>query len=149
MIRHRFLPALVLSLAVPRLAFGAPDAGADLVDVLLDLPAPPRDWRTFVPSSRTETCGPPADDAPAAALVAYWSDRHHDSSLPTAKVRERLLVAVEDDPDLLCDLVAVLPEGPKDQKRVKAVLDLVEKRGGCEEAKTWLMFRGPWFRKSS
>ena len=92
----RFVPAVLL-LAIPRLVLGATAPGADLVEALLDLPAPPRDWKQFVPANRDQQCDAPAGDAPPAALVAYWGDHHHDSAMPTAKVRERLLEIAETD----------------------------------------------------
>ena len=89
----------VVAVAVAAAVRGAPPAqtrpGDELIDRLLELPARgvgPEAWRRYALK------GPPADDAPADLLVAYWAakvDEWGPGAEPSAKVRERL----QDAPD--------------------------------------------------
>ena len=69
---------------------------------------------------------PPADDAPIKKLVAYWSEHAFDSEL-TPKlsdgVRQRLLEACENRPELLPSLMNWLPENEDTHDRLYKLLN--------------------------
>jgi HEAT repeat protein len=69
---------------------------------------------------------PPADDAPIKKLVAYWSEHAFDSEL-TPKlsdgVRQRLLEACENRPELLSSLMNWLPENEDTHDRLYKLLN--------------------------
>src|SRR5262245_2133030 len=69
---------------------------------------------------------PPADDAPIKELVAYWSEHAFDSELRpklSDSVRQRLLEACEDRPELLSSLMNLLPENEDTYDRLYKLLN--------------------------
>src|SRR5262245_2134451 len=62
-------------------------------------------------ASPEEESQPPADDAPIKEFIAYWRKDHGaNAQKPSDKVRQRLLEACEDRPELTVGLIGLLPE---------------------------------------
>src|SRR5262249_52283151 len=90
---------------------------------------------------------PPADDAPIKELIDYWS-RHDaaDANAPklSDKVRERLLEACEDRPELLSCLMDCLPESADTHDRMYKLLN-----EASEGEETWKPRVRTWLRRNS
>jgi hypothetical protein len=161
-----------LSLLIVLTGFGAfvflDTAGAqtDVVTALLDLPAPPppnplvkrpvreRDEKFY--SKKT----PPDDDAPIEDLLDYWQNQSSNyqemayNITPSAKALERLLDAVEKDPDKLAGLLNILPGNPETAEFVKRIYDTTVPKGPLtgdedvgpgEAIKAWLKYHSPYY----
>ncbi len=104
------------------------DALAEAINELLKLdPLPPEslDEQPEDDPSKAEE-KPPADDAPIKELIAYWSARAYDPNpnalKPSDKVRQRLLEAYEDRPEMLFGLIGFLPETADTHDRLYKLL---------------------------
>ena len=151
MILRRLGPASIL------LLLSTAAAGMDqqsIVQQLLDQPAPAPDWRATTQPVREGAI--PADDAPIAVLVAFWSSEDvmyaRQAPTPSDKVRLRLLDAALQQPERIQRLLHWLPETPDVCRRVN---DLYEKLPDATEpdkelrqiVHDWLMIRGPYFHE--
>jgi hypothetical protein len=90
---------------------------------------------------------PPADDAPIKELVNYWSDRYDDdinAHNPSDKVRQRLLEACEDRPELLDSLAHQLPENADTHDRLYKLLN-----EDPEDDNSWKLRLQSWLRRNS
>src|SRR5262247_351871 len=75
-------------------------------------------------ASSKEEDKPPADDAPIKELIAYWNQSHGaNAPKPSDKVRQRLLEACEDRPELTPDLISLLPETTDTHDRLYKLLE--------------------------
>jgi len=92
---------------------------------------------------------PPAADAPIKELVVYWSE-HAGASAPklSDNVRQRLLEACEDRPELLASLMNCLPENADTHDRLYKLLN--EEPEGEKTWKprlqTWLLRNSAYYR---
>jgi hypothetical protein len=150
-----FLSALAL------LAGIASATNTDVVQRLLDQPAPVADWRAAL------RLGPegqaPPDDAPIEALVAWWASGDavdDEATRPSAAVRQRLLEYALAHPAGLPPLLRWLPESPDAFERLKALHDRVpedltvpadpgssaDDQNVRDALRRWLMTRTPHFR---
>src|SRR5262249_16447162 len=126
------------------------DALAPAINELLDLdpPAPESpDEKASEESASEGEDKPPADDAPIKELIDYWS-RHDaaDANAPklSDKVRERLLEACEDRPELLSCLMDCLPESADTHDRMYKLLN-----EASEGEETWKPRVRTWLRRNS
>lgn len=107
------------------------DTPASVIQELLDLAPPPRDFslsgKEGEDTTSAEEAKPPADDAPIAALISYWKDRGSIPSAmtqrPSEKVAARLLDAMEDDPSLAFLFLPQLPDRPDTHDRLYKLLE--------------------------
>src|SRR5215510_5076716 len=98
-------------------------------------------------SSKEET-KPPADDAPIKDLIAYWNQSHGANPLkPSYKVRQRLLEACEDRPELTPGLISLLPETMDTHDRLYKLLEEEENGFNLKEFLwNWLRLNSKYFR---
>src|SRR5262249_3403260 len=139
-----------LAIALSVLAFLIPRAGrpisasvhyqqqtisVDPIYELLQLPAPPPDWReTSRKEGSTENGSfdpqrnPPGDDAPLEVLVGYWTDDSSrlDGRKPSLIVSKRLLDGAEKNLASLTSLLNLLPDTTDTHDRLKKLLDQEE-----------------------
>lgn len=76
-----------------------------VIDELLLWPAPAPIYEAATPRQNSEN-GPP-DDAPLPELVAWWSN--HNGAVPSAAVRERLIGAIEHQPQSVVSILGLFP----------------------------------------
>lgn len=99
---------------------------ADPADALLALPAPPRSWRAHL-GFPPEFDRPPRDDAPLPALLQYWGEWYSIEPTqfvaPSPRIRQRLLDAAIEEPQLVPSVLPLLPETPEAVNRLKALHD--------------------------
>src|SRR5215510_7215976 len=94
---------------------------------------------------------PPADDAPIKELVAYWSEHAFDDELTTKlsdSVRQRLLEACEDRPELLSSLMYWLPDNEGAYDRLYKLLneDPEDDEPWKPDLRHWLRINSSYFR---
>jgi HEAT repeats len=94
---------------------------------------------------------PPADDAPIKELIAYWSEHAFDSELTpklSDSVRQRLLEACEDRPELLSSLMNWLPENEDTYDRLYKLLneDPEADEPWKPDLRHWLRSNSSYFR---
>src|SRR5262245_57921867 len=130
------------------------DALAPAINELLDIdPLAPEspDEKASEEGASEDKDKPPTDDAPIKALIAHWSE--HDADIanapkPSGKVRERLLEACEDLPELFSGLMDCLPESADTHDRMYKLLN--EESEGEEtwkpRVRTWLRRNSAYFR---
>ncbi|MGH9766444.1 MAG: HEAT repeat domain-containing protein, partial [Blastocatellia bacterium] len=91
---------------------------------------------------------PPADDTPIKDLVAYWSERGNGAELdakgPSDKVRQLLLKATEDRPELAISLINFLPETTDAHDRLYKLLE-----EESEDESYWKRFLRDWLQHNS
>src|SRR5262245_46128214 len=99
-------------------------------------------------ASSKEEAKPPADDAPIKELIAYWNQSHGaNAPKPSDKVRQRLLEACEDRPELTPDLISLLPETTDTHDRLYKLLE--EEDNGFDWKRflwNWLQLNSRYFR---
>src|SRR5215831_3547576 len=103
-------------------------------------------------ASSEEESKPPADEAPIKELIAYWSEPGAGAGAHALKlsdkVRQRLLEACEDLPELFSSLADCLPENADTHDRLYKILN--EESEGEESWKprlqTWLRRNSAYFR---
>jgi hypothetical protein len=108
---------LALALFVPMSILAAEKR--DVIDELLQLPAPPR-GEYAEPRPISEKA--PPDDAPLPALVEWWSAHTMpgvEKAIPSAAVRERLVEALERQPGSIDSIYSLLPPRADVCERVK------------------------------
>src|SRR5262245_44002987 len=128
------------------------DALAPAINELLKLdPLTPEspDEKDSGISSEEET-KPPADDAPIKDLIAYWTERNGDTvpnpPKPYDKVRQRLLEAVEDRPELVIRLISFLPDSTDTHDRL---YKLLEEDSEDDNYNYWKKSLQEWLQHSS
>ena len=128
------------------------DALAAVISDLLRLdPLPPRSLDEKdsgnANASSKEKGKPPADDAPIKELIDYYWDQDHaaNTTKPSDKVRQRLLEACEDRPELTLHLIECLPETPGADDRL---YKLFEEEDG-ENSAVWKAFLQNWLLRNS
>jgi len=84
---------------------------------------------------------PPADDAPIKELVAYWPSHRNRLS---DRVRQRLLEACEDRPELFDYLMDCLPENADTHDRLYKLLN-----EESESKENWKLSARDWLRRNS
>jgi hypothetical protein len=94
---------------------------------------------------------PPADDSPIKELVAYWSEHAFDIELKpklSDNVRQRLLEACEDRPELLSSLMNWLPENADTHDRLYKILneDPEADEPWMPDLRYWLRSNSSYFR---
>src|SRR5215475_340739 len=96
-------------------------------------------------ASSEEKTKPPDDDAPIKELIAYWSRNHGaNPPKPSDKVRQRLLEACEDRPELIPGLINFLPETTDTHDRLYKLLE--------EESPNdiyWMRILRDWLQRNS
>jgi HEAT repeats len=119
----------------------------ELLQVLPLVPQSP-DEKASEGNTTEEDDKPPADDAPVKELIAYWSDADANEQVPSDKVRQRLLEACEDAPELILSLIECLPENTDTDDRLYKLLN--EESEGDDTWKpslrNWLRFNSAYFR---
>lgn len=130
----------------------------DLVDQLLDRPAPAADWQRFVPPRPEERV--PGDDAPLELLAGYWTQlearvpnrRKTPFPKPSDKVRARLLEAAEQNPGLLTHVLDLIPDTGDAYARVRKILRENENRTEdlarywAPQVREWMLLHDPALR---
>ena len=101
--------------------------------------------------SPEEETKPPADDAPIKDLIAYWTERNGDTGpnppTPSDKVRQRLLEAVEDRPELVISLISFLPDSTDTHDRLYKLLDEESENSYWKSfLRNWLLLNSRYFR---
>src|SRR5260221_3478067 len=162
----RFISALALciSLLVLLSAFlykGVEAAKENPLVTLLNYPAPPPP-NPFLGAQATRDPkffnkgNPPKDNAPIAELLEYWTGLNNQvnelsyNPKPSEMTVERLYAAIEKDPNLVSQLLNVLPGGDRASDLVKGIYDR-EGTGGKltkDERRTikhWLMYNSSFF----
>ena len=96
-----------------------------------------------------EEAKPPADDAPIKDLIAYLSRNHGANAAKLSdKIRQRLLEACEDRPELTHGLIGLLPETTETHDRL---YKLLEEEGNGSSWKSflwnWLQLNSRYFRE--
>jgi hypothetical protein len=156
-----------LSLLLVLISFGTlvfmDTAGArnDLVEDLLNLPAPPPPNPLFRGPIRARSenfydkKNPPGDDAPIEDLIEYWQTQSTNYSdlgyniEPSREVLDRLLKAIEDKPELLGSLINIFPENAETADFVKKIYDAGgtegEEGGLNETIETWLKYHSKYY----
>lgn len=168
-LKYLFMKNLLISLGLllVLISFGTlvfmDTAGAqnNLVADLLNLPAPPPPNPLFGSSRVIRDAAfynkknPPGDDAPIGDLIDYWQSQSSNYAdlqyniQPSDKVLERLMEAVEENPDLLGTLINIFPENKETADFVKKIYDA----GGSEEEEgelnesieTWLKYHSNYY----
>jgi len=165
--QKRVLIALLIVAAtwesVAGLGAFAESVPGDLVSELLDMPAPPPDWReqerrrnlALPENQRTREDGTPGDEAPIEVLLGFWSRAYShgflDDPKPSERVVERLLDACDTEPEYLPSLLPLLPHGPQTAERVKEIYDQVQAGSGMtsdweKRVRRWVMLHSQYFR---
>jgi len=136
-------------------------AGAvDPIYDLLQLPAPPPNWREAPlkeESPDTIVIGPqrnpPGDDAPLEVLIGYWTDDslRREERKPSPIVSKRLLEGMEKNPERLTELLDLLPDTDDTRNRLKKLLDQEERSPQFsadwkKKVREWLMTHSGFFR---
>src|SRR6185503_14004374 len=134
---------------------------SEALQQLLSMPAPPpRTSKTDDEAGRQrpplffEKNRIPLDDAPIRDLVDYWvrwagiSDR--DAQSPSSMVRLRLLDACEADPEILQQLLPLLPQTNESAERVKKLYDAAQSHnelgsGWKDAVHKWLLYHSSLF----
>lgn len=110
-------------------------AKEDVIQSLLDLPAPPPPNPLSPPTAGArpekfyDKTNPPADDAPIGDLLDYWkyqSDRVNQfgySPKPSEKVIERLIGEIDKDPKIIGEYVNLLGDSKRGVEFAKHVYD--------------------------
>lgn len=140
----------------------------DLLPELLAMPAPPPPNPLVMraekdrPEEFYSKKNPPADDAPIDELVDYW--KHQSQSYQDLRYSpeisdrslNRLLDEIDRNPELLAEMLNVLPDRPEISETVKRLYDQLPQspgEGGEEEIgyyrreqlKNWLKNHSPYF----
>jgi HEAT repeat protein len=100
-------------------------------------------------ASSGEETKPPADGAPIKELTAFWSQGHGaNAPKPSDKVRQRLLEACEDRPELTPGLIGVLPETTDTHDRLYKLLkeDVEDSVYLQDFLRRWLRHNSRYFR---
>src|SRR5215510_10530046 len=99
-------------------------------------------------ASSEEKTKPPDDDAPIKELIAYWSRNHGaNPPKPSDKVRQRLLEACEDRPELTLGLIEFLPETTDTHDRLYKLLEEEGDEFNLNEFLwNWLQLNSKYFR---
>lgn len=139
------------------LAKASPPAKENVIEELLNLPAPPppnplmpgghRDGEFYDPKN------PPPDNAPIDDLIDYWTHQAGEYRgvlfylpRPSEATLERLFGEIARDPGLLTRLVSVLPE---DRHTADLVNELYNREGLATDErvrlKAWMMYNTPYF----
>jgi HEAT repeats len=99
-------------------------------------------------ASSEEESKPPADDAPIKELIAYWSEpgagAGEHAPKPSDKVRQRLLEACEERPEILASLMNFLPDTADTHHRLYKLLNEEP-----EGEKTWKFRLHTWLRRNT
>jgi hypothetical protein len=113
----------------------------DVIDQLMKLPAPIRDWKQAIGYVEPTQDGPPAD-APLDMLVDYWAmNGGTGGKLPPAAVRERLVDAIERRPEMVNSIVNLLPVRDDVCARLRKAVQSLPKIP--EGIGTWLLHHDP------
>src|SRR5499426_2157432 len=100
-------------------------------------------------ASSKDEAKPPADDAPIKELIAYWNQDHGaNDPKPSDKVRQRLLEACEDRPELTPGLIDSLPQTTDTHDRLYKLLeeDLGDDSDWKSDLRRWLQHNSRYFR---
>lgn len=158
---------LIVSTLLLSLVLAQSSAKPDVIQQLLDLPAPPpkepADEEEPPDLTSYDETHPPPDDAPIAVLDAYWRDSNlsGEKEMPD-QIRLRFLTEAEKNPAELPSYLDAdfIPDTPEVHARVKAMLDHPpsftaitdseeEAQGRAEQWKTtvqeWLTLRSKYF----
>jgi HEAT repeat protein len=112
------------------------------VDQLLTLPAPVRDWKQAIHYVEApQSSDGPSADAPLDRIAEYWAAGFDPVVVPAPEVRERLVAAVDTRPDLLPELVKLLPVREDVIRLVRKAAGSVKDPG--EHVTQWLLFHDP------
>src|SRR5262245_30386174 len=90
---------------------------------------------------------PPADDAPIKELVAYWTEHTANGELApklSDRVRQRLLEACEDQPELFASLTDCLPKNEDTHDRIYKLLN-----EDPEADEPWMLGMRDWLMRNS
>ena len=132
----------------------------NVIEALLDLPAPPPPNPLDIPTVRDESFydpkKPPPDDAPIEDLLDYWS-RQAESNRgalfylikPSEKVTDRLLDSIERDLSRFAGLSKIFPDDKRTSDTIKGIYDRLAENGGGKESREglrqWLKFNSGYF----
>lgn len=171
----RFLSsvALCLALLLVGMFFFLPSTGAQTnagrtvspevaLKGLLSMPAPPPPNPFYKPASNErdenflDKKTPPSENAAIEDLVDYWkhqsqyNQKYTYTPDPSEKTVERLMAEVEKKPELLSQIVDILPESKETAEFVKRYYDEYKNSDKFEESwrtevKHWLTYHSPYF----
>ena len=145
------------------LLFPVSSAAENPLLVLLNLPAPPPPNpqvslppRSNYPPDLFSKGNPPPDDAPIDVLMEYWRTQAEDYNeirhkvYPSEKALDRLLAAIEKEPEKLPQFLSILPPGSRSAEFVKGIYDGVAmgSEKGYERRsrlKQWMKYNTPYF----
>lgn len=108
---------------------------AELVDALLEIPAPAPDWaaqararNAALPVAERDWFeGAPPEEASPDVLLPYWADlrwiREGDEPAPTDRIRQKLLRGCARKPHLLSEVLPFLPDTPDAHEEVARLLE--------------------------
>lgn len=152
------LLVLLLTLFLPRTK-----AKTDILQTLLDLPAPPPP-NPLVKGSRVRDKNfydkktPPPDDAPIEDLLEYWTNRTGEyyggrvrsMGEPSPQTVERLLNEASKDPRLLSGMLDVLPRDKTSAESIKNIYEQMRADKSFDKTeragiKDWLKFNTPLY----
>jgi hypothetical protein len=132
----------------------------NVVETLLNLPAPPPPNPLDPPNARDESFydpkKPPVDDAPIDDLIDYWSHQSEGYrgalnyiAKPSEKVSERLLDAIQSDPSKFTSLSNVIPDNDRSAAVLKEVYDGLGQSNGNKDMRegirNWLKMNSSIF----
>ena len=141
----------------------ASHAKSDVVDGLLQVPAPPppnplvpRKQASKRPVGFFDPSKPPDDNAPIDDLIDYWSAIERQRSAlgyspePSERTLDRLFKEIDDDPTKLTKLLGSFPDSPKAADFVKGIYDREGLTGAFSkeesgQIKEWLVYNSPYF----
>jgi hypothetical protein len=156
-----FLISCICLVSVPFPSSSQEAKRVDPLRELLDYPAPPpgkdvrRPYWDAGPESDDD---PPTDAAPIDILIDFWSSTSNvDPPIkPSDTVRQRLLEACENEPELLFSLWNRLIDAPEAPDRIKNLLDRIAgnpqpseqqwEKESKKVIKEWLMLNTTYFR---
>jgi HEAT repeats len=129
------------------------DALAAAINELLKLgPLPRESPDSDSPDTSERNEKPPGDDAPMKELIEYWLKNRFaamsGAQMPSERVRQRLLEAVEDRPWLAHSLLELLPETPDTSDRLYKLIDQEpdDEDGWKWKVHDWLSHNSVYFR---
>lgn len=161
----RFITAVVFCLSLlvvlPFVFVRSSRAKEDIIQALLDLPAPPPPNPLSPPPRGVrdpafyDRKNPPRDDAPIEDLLDYWkhqSESYRDlgyNIYPSERATERMLAEIKKEPSSITEYIKIFKGSERGAEAAKEAYDSLgndpENRATRTAIKEWLKYNSPYF----